>query len=219
MKTLHLALGATLLAVAACSGGGGKPAPLLGDLGTGGTRTDASAGGANGGGSASGGSGNASEGGLGNNGGGTTNGGAGNGGSSGNGGEENGGTAGTASGGSGQTGGANGTGGVVVIGSGSGGSDGGKVVECTLSSGVVGCDSCVQRHCNAPCVTCQGNSECNAILECILTDCFTQQGTVNQQCAGSCETAHPSGTADFNDFIVNPDACARTYCEGFCNFF
>ncbi len=200
MENLPALLASTLLAVAACSGGNAH-APLVA-VGAGGSNADASTGSSGGSGAVIG-----SAGGGSNIGGSGTNGGDENAGGT----DQNAGGAGENSGGTGQnaggtdqnaggTAGSDGTGATGAATGGAGGAGEGAggqatVPECTISSGVAGCDSCVQRHCNTPCYTCQTDSECNAIIQCIFGTCLDDQGAMDQTCAGQVRERAPGRQA------------------------
>lgn len=123
---------------------------------------------------------------------------------------------GTSSGGSGGTssGGSGGSGGSGDGGAGGTGGAGGAVVEptCTLSTGNEICDGCIHSDCSFQCAACEGNEDCVALVDCVLTTCTSG---FNSECVNACRSQYPDGSELFNDVVFN---CGRPACSSFCPF-
>jgi hypothetical protein len=110
------------------------------------------------------------------------------------------------------TGGSGGAGG--TAGTGGAGGAGGAVVEptCTLSTGNVICDGCIHSDCSFDCAACEGNEDCTAILDCVLTACTSG---FNNDCMSPCFADHSDGYNAFNKVVFG---CGQQACSSFCPF-
>ena len=117
------------------------------------------------------------------------------------------GSGGSAAGSAGAAGAAGGAGG--SAGTGVGGSGGGPS-DCTLHSGIAGCDPCIQTNCLSSCQTCAANAECVALVACAL-GCSPN----DMNCVSNCANQHPDGVSDAMPF-AGPGGCVPTHCQTQC---
>ncbi|MBI5536080.1 MAG: hypothetical protein HY898_25390 [Deltaproteobacteria bacterium] len=94
-------------------------------------------------------------------------------------------------------------------GGGVGGTGGGSA--CQIGTGEAVCDNCINSKCETECVTCQNNSECLALLDCIGK---CQAG--DSACQATCNAQHSSGTSDAIAFFGNQTGCVKLNCDAQC---
>ncbi|MBI5532687.1 MAG: hypothetical protein HY898_08240 [Deltaproteobacteria bacterium] len=93
---------------------------------------------------------------------------------------------------------------------GSGGS-GGSVGQCNVQFNTSSCQSCMTGHCTSQCVDCQNNSDCNAILNCLM-GCSGASAT----CQTNCVNAHPAGEYMIAAYLNTVSGCMGTQCPASC---
>lgn len=82
--------------------------------------------------------------------------------------------------------------------------------SCDLPGISRSCANCLHTACESECRGCDGNRECEAILDC-TGDCASG----DLDCFGACLDDHPSGARDFLNLYADT-ACAFTTCKLAC---
>lgn len=83
--------------------------------------------------------------------------------------------------------------------------------QCTLSSGIAACDSCVNLKCFPECHACAKEPACIALMDC-MSQCAPGDGT----CAAGCAAASPAG-ADAYLAYRGQGGCRTLYCGDECS--